>query len=175
MEIVFFNMKDIVSLSLLIISLFYCFKLLDKANFKNFLIFSIFSALCTAQRMYGICIPISFIVFYLLSLLSKKENLNDLVGVIFFCFSFFAFLILFWPYLWSNPITNFFLAYKYMAHHNLYDQIKILFNGEYVPANSVPYSYIFTWVLISSPLLYIILFIFGYAQIFTRFFQNLLI
>ena len=29
----FFNMKDIVSLSLLTISLFYCFKLLDKANF----------------------------------------------------------------------------------------------------------------------------------------------
>ena len=166
----FFNMKDIISLSLLTISLYYCFKLFDKTNYKNFLIFSIFAALITSQRMYGMCLPISFIGFYLLSLLSKKKHLNELVGILFFCISFFIFLIIFWPLLWSNPFTNFFQALKYMSHHGVYDLMKVFFNSEYISANSVPYKYIFTWIMISSPLLYIILFITGYIQIFKRFF-----
>ena len=62
----FFNMKDIISLSLLTIALYYCFKLFDKTNYKNFLIFSIFAALSTSQRMYGIFLPLSFIIFYLI-------------------------------------------------------------------------------------------------------------
>ena len=82
----FFNMKDIISLSLLTIALYYCFKLLDKASYKNFLIFSIFAALSTSQRIYGICLPISFISFYFFSVLSKKKDLNDFLGIIFFAF-----------------------------------------------------------------------------------------
>ena len=50
------------------------------------------------------------------------------------------------------------------------DHVKNLFDGEYIKANSVPYNYIFTWVLISTPILYTILFIIGYIQIFKRFF-----
>ena len=166
----FFNMKDIISLSLLTISLYYCLKLFDKTNYKNLLIFSIFAALCTSQRMYGICLPISFVAFYFLSLLSKKKHLNELISIIFFCISFFIFLIIFWPFLWSNPILNFVEALKYMSHHELYDLIKIFFINKYISANSVPYSYIFIWIAISTPILYIILFIIGYIQIFKRFF-----
>ena len=166
----FFNMKDIISLSLLTIALYYCFKLLDKASYKNFLIFSIFAALSTSQRIYGICLPISFISFYLFSILSKKKDLNDFPGIIFFCISFFIFLTIFWPFLWSNPIANFVTTFKYMGHHFVYDFMKIFFNGEYVSADSLPYNYIFTWILISTPILYTILFIIGYIQIFKRFF-----
>ena len=166
----FYNPKDTIFLSLLIIALYFCFKLFDKMNYKNFLIFSIFAALCTSQRMYGIFLPISFISFYLLSVLSKKKDLNYLPGVIFFCTFLFIFLYIFWPHLWSDPVKNFTSAYKYFSHHPLLEHIKILFNGEYIKANSVPYNYIFTWILISTPALYTILFIIGYIQIFKRFF-----
>ena len=168
----FFNMKDIISLSLLTIALYYCFKLFDKTNYKNFLIFSIFAALSTSQRMYGIFLPLSFIIFYLLSVLSKKKILNDLPGIIFFCISFLVFLTIFWPYLWSNPVENFLSTFKQMSHHYFYEKFKILFNGVYVPANSLPYNYILTWVLISTPLLYTILFVVGYVQMFKRFFSR---
>ena len=166
----FFNPKDIIFLSLVTMALYYCFKLLDKISYKNFLIFSIFAALSTSQRVYGIFLPLSFIGFYLLSVLSQKKDLNYLPGLLFFCISFFIFFIIFWPYLWSNPIENFVTAYKYFSHHYLTDHVKNLFDGEYIKANSVPYNYIFTWVLISTPILYTILFIIGYIQIFKRFF-----
>jgi len=166
----FYNPKDIIFLSLLSIALYFCFKLLDKINYKNFLFFALFAALATSQRMYGIFLPLSFIGFYFLSTLSKKKDLDYFPGIILFSVSFFIFLVVFWPYLWGAPFEKFFIAYKYFSHHDLLEYIKILFNGEYIKANYVPYTYIFTWIIITIPTIYTILFIVGYIQIFKRFF-----
>jgi len=46
----------------------------------------------------------------------------------------------------------------------------MLFNGEYISAHFLPNNYIFLWIFITTPILYIVLFIFGYIQIFKRFF-----
>ncbi len=166
----FYNPKDIIFLSLLSISIYFCFKLFDKMNYKNFLLFAFFTALSTSQRMYGIFLPLSFIGFYFLSVLSKKEDIKYIKGVIFFCFTFLLFLTLFWPYLWSNPFMNFIEAYKYFSHHSHLTGIKMLFNSDYIRGDSVPYSYIITWISITTPVLYVFLFIIGYFYILKRFF-----
>ena len=164
----FFNNKDIVFLSLITIALYYCFKSLEKLSYKNLSIFAIFTALCTAQRILGIFLPIFFITIYLLSILSNNKNLKSLPNIIFFIFFYILFLILFWPVLWSNPIEKFFLAFQFFSHHYL--QIQLLFDGNYVYSKLLPYDYIFTWILISTPMLYLILFVIGYILIFKRFF-----
>ncbi len=168
----FYNPKDIIFLSLISIAIYYCFKLFDKISYKNFLIFALFSALATSQRIFGIFLPLSFLGFYLLSVLSKKEDISYFPGIIFFCISFFVFLISFWPYLWSDPVGNFLTAYNYFSHHTHLLTLKMLFNGEYVATNSVPYEYIVTWITITTPTLYLLLFIFGYFFIFKKFFLN---
>ena len=164
----FFNNKDLIFLSLVTIATYFCFKSLKKPNYKNLLIFSIFAALSTSQRILGVFLPITFVIFYFLSLLSNNKNIKDFPGIIFFCSFYFLFLIAFWPYLWSGPIDNFILTFKYFSDQPL--KIKQLFNGEYIYVNFVPYNYIFIWILISTPLLYTVLFIIGYIQIFKRFF-----
>jgi hypothetical protein len=164
----FFNNKDVVFLSLITITLYYCFKSLEKLSYKNLSIFAIFAALCTAQRVLGIFLPAFFIAIYLLSILSNNKNLKSLPNIIFFIFFYILFLILFWPVLWNNPIEKFFLAFQFFSHHYL--QIQLLFNGNYVYSKLLPYDYIFTWILISTPILYLILFVIGYILIFKRFF-----
>ncbi len=164
----FFNNKDIVFLSLITIALYFAFKALDKPNYKNLLIFSIFAALSTSHRILGILLPASFVTFYLLSLLSNNKNLNSLLSMIFFCVFYFIFLILFWPFLWSGPIENLVLAFKWFSGHAT--QARMLFDGKYVHTNFLPYDYIFTWIFITTPILYIILFIIGYFIILQRFF-----
>jgi len=168
----FFNNKDIVFLSLITIALYFAFKALDKPNYKNLLIFSIFAALSTSHRILGILLPVSFVTFYLLSLLSNNKNLNNLFSMIFFCVFYFIFLILFWPALWSSPIENLVLAFKWFSSQIL--GVKMLFDGKYVYTNFLPYNYIFTWIFITTPILYTILFIIGYVQIFRRFFLKFL-
>jgi len=168
----FFNNKDVVFLSLIAIALYFAFKALDKPNYKNLLIFSIFAALSTSHRILGILLPVSFVTFYLLSLLSNNKNLNNLFSMIFFCVFYFIFLILFWPALWSSPIENLVLAFKWFSSQIL--EVKMLFDGKYVYTNFLPYNYIFTWIFITTPILYTILFIIGYVQIFRRFFLKFL-
>jgi hypothetical protein len=165
----FFNNKDIVFLSLITIALYFAFKALDKPNYKNLLIFSIFAALSTSHRILGILLPASFVTFYLLS---NNKNLNNLLSMIFFCVFYFIFLILFWPALWSDPIENLVLAFKWFSSQIL--GVKMLFDGKYVYTNFLPYNYIFTWIFITTPILYTILFIIGYVQIFRRFFLKFL-
>ena len=48
--------------------------------------------------------------------------------------------------------------------------MQMLFKGSYIYSNFLPYDYILTWVLISTPILYVTLFIVGYILIFKRFF-----
>ena len=168
----FFNNKDLVFLSLVTITLYYCFKSLDKLSYKNLLIFSTLAALCTAHRVLGFFIPISFFIFFLLSVLSNTKNLKNLPNITFFFIFYFLFLILFWPLLWVDPFENFSLAFNYFSAIPL--TIKMLFDGSYVGTDLLPYNYIFIWVLITTPLLYVIFFLIGYVQLFKRFFLKFL-
>ena len=166
----FFNNKDLVFLSLVTIALFFCFKSLEKITYKNLLIFSLFSAICTSSRILGIFLPLSFIIFYALSFLSNNKNKNYLMHIVFFIITYCIFLIIFWPTLWTNPVGNFFTAFEYFVYMGGNFDQNTFFNGQYINVNFLPYTYIFTWILITTPLLYIILFLFGYFQIFKRFF-----
>jgi len=169
----FYNNKDLVFLSLTTIGLYYCFKALEKPNNKNLLIFSLFAAIATCSRIVGIFLPLSFISFYFLSVLSNKKNLDNLLSMVLFIVFYFIFTILLWPALWSGPIENFIYVFKSFSKFSDME-MRILFDGMYVYTNFLPYNYIFTWIFITTPILYIILFIIGYVRIFTRFFLKFL-
>ena len=136
----FFNNKDLVFLSLVTITLYYCFKSLDKLSYKNLLIFSTLAALCTAHRVLGFFIPISFFIFFLLSVLSNTKNLKNLPNITFFFIFYFLFLILFWPLLWVDPFENFSLL--------LLDTIR--YNIKEHPNNSNTFSIIYLIEIKSS-------------------------
>ena len=169
----FYNNKDLVFLSLATIALYYCFKSLEKINYKNLLIFSIFAAMCTSSRIFGIIFPVFFSIFYFLSFLPNTKIIKNLKFIGFFLISYFLFLILFWPELWSNPVENLFLSFKYFKFFDGFS-IKMFFKGEYIHSSYLPYSYIFTWILITTPILYILLFFIGYFVIFKRFLLRLI-
>jgi hypothetical protein len=165
----FYNNKDLVFLSLATIALYYCFKSLEKINYKNLLIFSVFAAMCTSSRIFGVIFPVFFSIFYFLSFSSNTKIIKNLKFIGFFLISYLLFLLVFWPELWSNPIENLFLSFKYFKFFDGFN-IQMFFNGEYINSSFLPYSYIFTWILITTPILYILLFLIGYFVIFRRFF-----
>ena len=164
----FYNNKDIIFLSLLTIALFFCFKVIDKINFKNLFLFSLFAAICTCSRILGVFLIIAFLIFYLFSIISNRKYLKNLSLVFVFLILYLFFTILFWPYLWSDPINNLAFSFKFFSSFPLHP--KMLFNGEYVNSHLLPSHYIFTWIFITTPILYIALFIIGYFQILKRFF-----
>ena len=165
----FYNNKDIIFLSLVTISIYFQFKLLDNFNYKNIFYFSLFSGLTCAARVLGIFLPLSFLLFSFFSFLNKSLNLRDFKKIIAFLFLFFIFLFLFWPYLWEDPIKNLLYSFKVFSDYTAL-KIQMLFNGRYIFSNLLPLSYLPTWISITTPIVSLILFIIGFSYLLKRFF-----
>ncbi len=166
----FHNNKDILFLSLTIFSIFFAFKIFKKKKIKNIFLFSLFAALATSTRVIGIFLPISVIFFLFLEVLNSKkyENTKYYFLILFF---YFLSLVIHWPYLWIDPFSNF-LEY-FIKSKNWVFSYYILFDGKYFLTTSLPDSFIFTWISISTPILNLILFLsglfFATKRLFLRF------
>lgn len=162
----FYNNKDLIFLSLVTISFYYYISFIKYKNFKNLFLFSLISALATSLRVIGIFLPFSFTLF----LITQKETSKDkLLNFFSYFTTFIFFLILFWPYLWSDPFSNFIDSFKAFSNFKFLS-IKILFNGEYFFTHFLPMSYLPTWIFITTPIITLILFSIGYFFIFKRLF-----
>tara|TARA_Y100000816_G_C26095822_1_gene579905 strand:+ start:209 stop:1858 length:1650 start_codon:yes stop_codon:yes gene_type:complete len=168
----FFNNKDAIFLSLITISLFYSFKILQKFNYKNIFYFALFSALATSSRVLGIFLPISIVGIIFFEMLDKKLNINLILKFSLLLISYFLLTIIFWPYLWSDPFINFLKAYSIFSNYII--DIEFLFNGDYVSSKNLPYSYLPIWISISTPIIVILLFCFGYFLYSRIFFSRLI-
>ncbi len=168
----FFNNKDVVFLSLVTIAIFYGFKLINKFNFKNILLFGIFSAIATSSRIIGIFLPISLLAIIVFGMLDKKIDANQIKKILFLILSYFVFTIIFWPYLWGNPIINFIKAISIFSNYII--DIKFLFNGSYVSSTSLPFTYLPIWILITTPIIIILYFLIGYFLFAKKIFNNLI-
>ena len=169
----FYNNKDLAFMSLFIISLYCCLKFIYKPNFKHALIFAFTSALATDLRLMGIFLPVLSLFFiFIMSLRSKTFINKNFLSIFLFLFLTPSFIIIFWPYLWSDPLINFLIAFKKFSAFPWSG--KNLYFGEYIDANYVPWHYSLVWITITTPIIYTLFFIFGIFFISKRFAGRLL-
>jgi len=115
----------------------------------------------------GIYLPIMFLIISFFENLNKKQKFDFLFKNLLFLFFFTVFLIIHWPYLWSDPIKNFLDIFKSLKVDLV--NFKILFNNNYISTEHIPYKYLPTWIIISTPSLHIIFFLLGFFFISKRF------
>ena len=166
----FQNTKDIIFLTFIIISTYYCFISIDLPSNKNILMFSFFSAVATSIRMFGICLPLTFI-FLQLSLINKNNLSYILLKSLITIISFFIFLIITWPLLWENTISSFLSYFEILDE---YFNSKVFFLGNFYEADLLPYTYLPIWILISTPVLHLALFVIGFSYVSKRVFNRLI-
>jgi len=95
-----------------------------------------------------------------LRLIRRDERPLVLVAKLSACLSIFsAVLIATWPYLWTNPPGHFLEALRNMSHFRWGGDV--LFMGERIMANELPRSYIFVWIAVTTPLLFLALALLG--------------
>ena len=165
----FYNNKDLIFLSLVTVSLYYFFETINNLNNKNVILFSFFAALTSALRILGLFLPITFLIFLMLQKSSyKKKFFNSSLFLIFFL----LFLILLWPYLWSSPFNNFLYSFNIFSKYII--EIQMLFNGDYIYSNRLPISYLPVWILITTPIITLLLFIYGYSYLLKRLYSRTL-
>jgi len=169
----FYNNKDLAFMSLFIISLYCCLKFIYKPNIKHAVTFAFTSALATDLRLMGIFLPILSLFFiFIMSLRNKSFIKKNLVPIFLFLILTPSFIIIFWPYLWSDPLVNFLIAFKKFSAFPWIG--KNLYFGQYIDANYVPWHYSLVWISITTPIIYTLFFIFGFLIISKRILERLL-
>jgi hypothetical protein len=68
-------------------------------------------------------------------------------------------MVLFWPYLWENPVRNFINAFGVMNRFPI--TYNVLYLGTFIKSTEVPWHYIPVWILITTPIIYTFFFLIG--------------
>ena len=168
----FFNSKDIIFMYFFIANIFFSIFFLEKPNYKNALLFALFSSMCVGIRVAGVLVP--FLVLFFILIKSLRNDYKYKIKKYIFSFMlFFIFMtILFWPSLWENPFENFvnsIVSFKSYGHP--------MFNfylGEYIHSTTVHWYYIPLWISITTPVLVLVLFIYGFLILIRRIYMRLI-
>ena len=168
----FFNTKDILFLSLVIISIFYSKKFLENSSTKNLIIYSIISGIMLNVRIFGILFIFLTIFLYFLGETNTKNILiKKIINSLFSLFIIFFIFFLFFPFLWSSPIDNFLFYLNYLLE-GVYNVSNLYFSKVYTSKN-LPLHYIPVWMLITLPLPVFLISLFGLFKIFSNFIARL--
>lgn len=161
----FYNPNDLIFMCFCIFAIFFSLKFFKKPNFLNAFLFSLFVANAINMRIMAVIIPmiLFFVIFIYLNINNDlfKKYLKP-------CLSIFIFLPLLiyilWPYLWDDPVANFINTFLNLSNFDL--EGRNFFLGEYISYKDIPWYYVATWIIVTTPIIYLILFSLGCAKIF---------
>jgi hypothetical protein len=169
----FFNNKDIVLMSFFIVGIFYSIKFLENKNIYNAFCFALICSIIVNIRILGIVLPMITIFFYIFLVFRNNQNkVKQIINLFLFLLLFLLFSFIFWPDLWSDPMTNFSRTLGFMKTHFL--NIYIFYLGEFIFFSNMPWHYHVVSIFVSTPIIYLFFFIIGFTLISIRVFKRLL-
>ena len=119
----------------------------------------------------GLVSVILILLFLILKFLRSNIYLKKNIKYLFyFVPTTFIIIIMFWPYLWSNPLINFFFALSEISSADFV--LTNLYLGEYISSTSVPWHYHSVWILVTTPVIVLLLFFLGSFFLLKRFFAR---
>ncbi|MDI9570430.1 MAG: hypothetical protein QM278_06880 [Pseudomonadota bacterium] len=159
--------KDVVFLSLFIIAIYFFLRYLNRTTVVNALLFALATALVVDQRITGVFIPALAVFMTAIEFLDgsrRPQNPARLLGpLLVYLVATALFILLFWPYLWENPVGNFLASFSGMNRFPIV--YPVLYLGRFIKSTEVPWHYIPLWILITTPLIYTFFFLLGAIRI----------
>jgi hypothetical protein len=156
----FYNSKDIVFMAIFAIAMNTAIRFVLCPSVKNALLHGLASAAAIDVRIMGVILPLTTVTVLIVRFLKRE------LPVLTFCRALVAYLsaacilvIAMWPWLWSDPIGNFFQALTNMQSARYYSGVRYL--GHVVQSTDLPWHYVLVWISITTPILYLGLFLVG--------------
>ena len=166
----FYNSKDIIFMSYVSIAMLTLTNLSMKMNYKNILIHSFMVAFAIDIRVMAIfLLPLTLLVI-IYNYITNKINFFQMLK---YFSTFFAasciFIIILFPLLWENPVDNFLSIFNSMSAFPA--NSSMLFMGDKVIQNNLPWFYIPVWIFVTTPPVIIFLFIIGCSFLILKIFK----
>jgi hypothetical protein len=152
----FYNNKDIVFMSLVAVCLYTATRLSYTLSWRSALLHGAATALAITVRIPGLIFL--FLTLGALSaiLLSKRISLRQyLLLCVTYGLTVMTVTLAIWPWLWEAPVAHFLEAFRNMSRFrwNNYN----LYFGQFVSAQNLPWHYASTWIIATTPILFILL------------------
>lgn len=157
----FHNSKDIAFMSAYAIATCCMIRFFSSFSLKASLVFAIATAIAINLRIIGVIFPLATSIIFI-SLVFSRYSKRNVISYGVYMAACLVLTIAFWPWLWENPVDNFITAFTNMSRFRWDGWV--LYFGELYPVRQLPWHYLPVWVGISTPLLYILLFIIGVAS-----------
>ena len=147
-----YNNKDITFVSIMLWMLLFLIRAARTAGWKNLTIYAVFSAFLMNCKISGIAIWAFGSFFLLLYQLIRKRDIKTcsriLYGFLLSAVLYFALT----PASWKQPVQFMKYCIENATHFARWNRV-ILFNGNMIqPAEKgLPYSYLPTWIMVTTP------------------------
>lgn len=169
--------KDVVFLSLFIISIYFFIRYLERRTLITSILFALATALVVSQRITGIFIPFLAVFLTGVDVIKTDRPFRNypetFYSILIYIICFFLFIIFFWPNLWSNPLGNLIDSFTVMNRFPItYD---VFYMGTFIKSTEVPWHYIPVWIMITTPPIYILFFFLGSFLILKEILKNRII
>lgn len=156
----FYNAMDLVYLALFTIALNTAIAYLLKPNVTNAVICAITCGFAIDIRITGIVLPIMLVTINTLQTFRGNVAWQNLIkNILVFTTVIYLVVVTFWPWLWAQPLHNFFYALKVLSKIPVV--LDLLYFGQTISVSKIPWHYPLIWIGISTPILYLLLFSIG--------------
>jgi hypothetical protein len=149
----FYNSKDIVFMASIAIVIYTMTNFLAKPDLLSASIHGFCTALAIDIRIMGILLFVCTLGAMAVILIKRTIPAQQVrISIEAYILSTCLFAVAMFPFLWTNPFGHFVLIFKNMA--NFRWDANVLYMGEFIKANNLPWHYIPVWILITTPPLY---------------------
>lgn len=154
-----YNNKDMMAMVMILWCLWFAIRFIENRTIGSALLFALFGALATNMRVSGLAFFGLCGVLYLIMLTLRREwNLKAFLYGLFAVIAFAGFYALLTPGLWQDPAK--FIGYVYSRSSNFSDWPGYVFYlGQ--TQRPVPWHYIPVMIAVTTPLLILVLMLFG--------------
>jgi hypothetical protein len=171
----FYNPKDVPCLALFVVSIYTMVRYLERRTLGSAALHAVATALLLAVRSVGVLVPLLTVGGLLLSLVSRRQEtyspLRTAATLLFYLVLGAGLTVLLWPTLWRDPLFHAARAFSSMTRYGGWPG-KVLYFGEHISAEALPWHYVPVWIAISTPASYLILGAVGFGILLKRIVEN---
>jgi len=163
----FYNSKDIVFMAVFAVATNTTISLVLRPRIKTAMVHALATAIAIDVRIMGLLLVVASVMLLIIRVIRRELQLGRtclILAVYMIVASVFVRLM--WPYLWHHPLDHLLEAFNNMAHFRWGGAVRYM--GALIPATALPWHYTFTWISITTPLLYLALFVVGVYATFSQ-------
>ena len=166
----FYNSKDLVFMCFVVISTYTMLRFVLQPRVGTMLWHALACALAIDTRFLGLFIPALTLAFLAYPVWLKRISLRQGIrwGLVFSC-ACFGLIIIFWPWLWSDPLANIYRLIEIFSNLRLNNvekvDLRFIFMGDIISSAHTPWYYLPVWIGITTPIPFLVLFLSGVCVI----------